>query len=264
MGVYRTKVTDYGYKRKVAVYSRSIKYGDDLEGNTPEKHFRQSYEDMNVFKKQKSDERRIRYYQHKVIELIETAMMNDDLDRALTLTFRESITSYDYALAEWQLFLKRLRHICNQPLKYICVWEYQRARGRKEGLEIGGVFHFHALMNMGFMEHSLLERTWKQGYLWIEKITGNRSRENAIRYITKYCTKEIVYRVQHGEDRRGQRFFFTSNNLLKPVSYVIPERTNLENVIIENLERMIKDGTYDLKDETGHVMNHVEYVEYRT
>ena len=42
MGVYRTKVTDYGYKRKVAVYSRYIKYGDDLEGNTPEKHFRQS------------------------------------------------------------------------------------------------------------------------------------------------------------------------------------------------------------------------------
>lgn len=263
MGIYTTKLTDYGYKEKVRVYNRSIAYEDDSTDNIGVSGSRQKYENMDDWKKQKSDERRIRYYKRKTVELTEIALMNPDLNSVITLTFKNTVTSYDDALAEWQLFLKRLRHSFDFPLKYICVWEYQRERSQKEGIRKGGVFHFHALMNIGFIEHDKLEKIWGNGFVWIEKIPDTARRENTIRYVTKYCTKEVVYRIEHKEDIRGQRFFFTSNNLLKPVETVFEERTMIEDVIFAHMENIIKDGSYDIKNDSGKVINHVEYVEYR-
>lgn len=262
MGTYRTKITDYGYKEKVSVYFSSILYGDNGQDEESSKH-RQSYKNMTESEKQKSDERRIRYYKRKTIELTEIAMMNTDLNVVITLTFKRSVTSYDEAINEWQLFLKRLRHSFDFPLKYICVWEYQRERSKKENIEKGGVFHFHTLMNLGFIEHEKLVKIWGNGFVWIDKIPNTDKRENTIRYITKYCTKEVIYRIQHGEDIRGQRFFFTSNNLKKPVETRIEESVNIEDIIFANMENIIRDGAYEIKNESNRTLNHVEYVEYK-
>ncbi|MCH5259542.1 MAG: hypothetical protein J1F18_07310 [Lachnospiraceae bacterium] len=264
MSFYQSKITDYGYKEKVSVYNNSIEFSEETNTeNLGLSLSRTNYKDMTESEKQKSDERRLRYYRRKVAELIEIALMNDDINTVITLTFKEAVTSYNYALAEWQLFLKRLRHICNCDLKYICVWEYQRERSQKEGIENGGIFHFHCLTNLGYMEHSILERTWGNGFVWIDELNNNKKREIAIRYTVKYCTKEITKRIESGEDIRGQRFFFTSNNLLKPKESVIDERIELSDIIFEHMEDMIRDGSYSIRNSKGQIINTVNYIEYK-
>lgn len=261
MAKYKTKITDYGYKEKITVYQNSIKYGvPSNTGQTP----RQQYPDMSAVKQMLSDDRRVSYYKRKAAETVEIALMNPDLDAAVTLTFRDKIISYDYAVEEWQLFLKRLRHSYpDKPLKYICVWEYQKKRGRKQGIEKGGIFHFHALMNLGFIEHGRLEKIWRNGFVWIEKIPGGYRREKAVRYITKYCVKEVVTNLQGGNDTRGKRFIFTSNNLKKPAQQVLSEKVSLEDEIFEHMEDIIRDGSYDIFNMFQEQINHVEYVEYK-
>ena len=259
MKTYTTKVTDYGYKERVTIYEKEIIYDEPNDSTI----YRQHYNDMTDEKKEESDKRRIRYYRKAVAELIEIALMNKDLNVAITLTFKEPITSYDYALAEWQLFLKRLRHVAKKPLKYICVWEYQQQRSKSLGIDKGGVFHFHCIMNIGFIEHSTLEKIWGKGYVWIDKLSSHDKRENAIRYTTKYCVKEIISRIENKEDTRGQRFYFTSNNLLKPTTTILENSLCLEDVIFEHLEDIIKDVSYDVKNELGITLNHIEFVEYK-
>lgn len=259
MKTYTTKLTDYGYKERVTVYEKEIVY--DEPNDTVE--FRQRYEDMTDEKKAESDKRRIRYYKKAVAELVEIALMNSDLNAAVTLTFKEPITSYDMALAEWQLFLKRLRHVIKKPLKYICVWEYQQQRSKNLGIDKGGVFHFHCIMNIGFMEHSALEKMWGKGFVWIDKLSSDNKRENAIRYTTKYCVKEIISRIENNEDIRGQRFYFTSNNLARPITTILNKTLCIEDIIFEHMENIIKDVSYDVKNEFGFTVNHIEYVEYK-
>lgn len=253
MGHYKGKVLDYGYKEKTLVYHSEIETGN----NTSAKH-REKYSDMNELKQEKSDERRLRYYRKKVAELTEIALMNTDLTTAITLTFSESVTSYDIALARWQLFLKRLRHICKEPLKYICVWEYQKQRSEKEGIESGGVFHFHCLTNIGFIEHSKLEKIWGYGFVWVESLKNDYKRNKAIAYIMKYITKEVAENT--GE--HGKRYIFTSNNLIKPKVTLITEDIKTQDVIWAHLEDMIRDGIYDIRTAGGKKINHVDYVEY--
>lgn len=261
MSHYKTKKTDYGYKQKVAVYSNPIRYGNK---NPAPANGRQKYDDMSRIKQMISDDRRIRYYKQRIAELIEIAMMNPDLVTFVTLTFKEPVTSYDIALAEWQSFLKRLRHHNKDtPLKYICVWEYQKKRSQKAGIETGGIFHFHAIMNTGFIEHSELERLWGNGFVLINRINDGNGREKAIRYTVKYCIKEISERIEKGEDIRGQRFFFTSNNLLKPTVTTTGETVSIEDEIFEHMENIIRDGSYDIKNIREELINHVDYVEYK-
>lgn len=259
MGSYKTKIINYGYKEKVIVYDNPITIGENINTDIE----RQKYQDMDAEKQQLSDQRRIRYYKKAVKDLIEIAMMNDDLNVVLTLTFQNPITSYDMALVEWQLFLKRLRHLCSTPLKYICVWEYQKQRSNNLGITNGGVFHFHCLMNIGFIEHKKLETVWKNGFVWIDKLSSDSKRHNAILYTTKYCIKEIISRIENNEDIRGQRFFFTSNNLLKPTEKKITEALDLEELIFLQMENMIRDGEYYITNDNGFPVNKINYIEYK-
>ena len=257
MKTYTTKITDYGYKERVTIYKKEIAYDKSNESI-----YRQRYDEMTDDKKEQSDKRRIRYYKRAIAELVEIALMNKDLNVAITLTFKDPITSYDYAVTELQLFLKRLRHIVKKPLKYICVWEYQQQRSKNLGINKGGIFHFHCIMNIDFVEHSTLEKTWGKGYVWIDYLSSDNKLKNAILYTTKYCVKEIISRIERNEDTRGQRFYFTSNNLLRPTTTVSEDKLCLEDVIFEHLENIIKDASYDIKNELGMILNHIEYVEY--
>ncbi len=256
MGVYNTKITNYGSKEKVSFYKNPVAYGEDCTTSTTD---RQKYIDMCKLKQQKSDDRRIRYYNKKVAELKEIALMNTDLTMAVTLTFKDSIISYDSALAKWQLFLKRLRHT-HLDLKYICVWEYQKQRSKKEGIENGGVFHFHCLMNIGYVKHNVFEKLWRYGYVWIDYLGNEAQRMQAVKYTMKYITKEVM----ENASQRGKRYIFTSNNLLKPKVMRVFDNLQKEQIIFEHMEDMIKDGEYDLHNSEGKVINHVDYVEYKT
>ena len=258
MGFFKAKVINYGLKEKVLLYGKSVAYGDSCKISTSK---RQKYQDMSALKKQVSDKRRINYYNKKVAELKEIALMNTDLNMAVTLTFKDSITSYDCAVAKWQSFLKRLRHLY-PDLKYICVWEYQKQRSKREGIEKGGILHFHCLMGgIGYLEHSTLEKIWSNGFVWIDYVgVGNENKRlKAVAYIIKYIMKEIKENVSE----RGKRYIFTSNNLLKPTIKLVSDNIQTkEDIIFEHMEDMIKDGEYDLHNSEGKVINHVDYLEY--
>lgn len=257
MGLYNIKTTDYGRKKRQSFYGKSVAYGANWAAPPTE---RQRYAEMSAANKRKSDIRREHYYKRKVVELTEIALMNEDLTTAVTLTFRESITSYDLALAKWQLFVKRLRHSCPN-LKYICVWEFQKKRSEKEQIESGGVLHFHCLMNIGYIEHRVLEKLWGNGFVWIDSLGNEKKRFNAVRYTVKYITKEVCANVSD----RGRRYIFTSNNLKKPqITLAYDNSYHKEDAIFAHLEDMIKDGEYDLHNSEGNIINHVDYIEYRT
>lgn len=259
MAKYNVKITNYGYKEKITIYDKGILYGTkSISANRS----RQKYEDMSEAKKERSDKRRISYYRKQIYTLTEIAQMNPDLNVFITLTFKENITSYDIAVSKWQSFLKRLRNYYSEPLKYICVWEYQKKRSKKEGIKNGGIFHFHCLMNIGFIDNNILGKIWGNGFVNIQKITNKCVRRKCISYTTKYCLKGIIEYIDKHENTRRKRFFFTSNNLLKPTCILLEKDMNIEDVIFENLENMITDGSYEVKNYLDIIINIASYVVY--
>jgi len=244
--MYATKITDYGYKKRVSVYANEIETQKNISKGTE----RKKYMEMSEKEKKHSDKRRERYYKKAVYDLIELAVMNE-FECMVTLTFKEKITDYDIALQEWKKFLKRLRHKVND-LKYICVWEYQKERGN--------VFHFHCLFNF-LMEHEQLTKIWGNGFIWISKLKTRSDNLQQIRYMTKYLVKEMIANQEN--QKRGIRFFFTSNNLIKPTIQTLQEKIDLDTIIFENMENIISDGSYYLKDYNNNMINRCDYVEFQ-
>lgn len=254
MGFYRTKVINYGLKEKVLLFDNPVAYGNSCKTTIT----REKYKDMSALKQKEADNRRICYYKKKVIDFIDIALMNTDLNMAFTLTFKHSITSYDCAVARWQLFLKRLRH--QYPdLKYICVWEYQKQRSQTECIENGGIFHFHCLMNIGYIKHNTLEKIWKYGYVWIDYLGNENQRMQGVKYMMKYITKEVIENTSD----KGKRYIFTSNNLLKPQVTLLSDSYQKEDIIFKHMENVIKDGEYNLHNSIGKIINHVDYIEFK-
>lgn len=263
MGLFNVRKTDYGTKEKYELYRQPVVYGVALSSGTSSP--RRSYDKFTPAEKQRSDDRRVRYYRKKCAELIEIANMND-FHTFLTLTFSDSIISYDRALAYWQSFLKRLRHhFPKKELCYICVWEFQKHRSQKEGIETGkGIYHFHMLCNIKYIEHEVLQRIWGQGYVYIEALKGTYDKERAIRYCVKYLIKDLLERIESNTDIRRQRFIYSSNNLKKPVTAKYMTDQTMEDIIFENLEKdIIKEGEYEIKNADGKAINLVDYIEIR-
>jgi len=130
---------------------------------------------------------------------------NSDLNRFVTLTFKEDIRDYSVAVKEFNLFVKRLRyHFKGKKFKYICVAEFQDKNR-------DGVVHFHLLVN-SYIPMGFLKKTWRNGNIDIRIARG--SMFNRVWYLTKYLTK--VY----ASDRRlwGRRAFIASQNLNIPIS----------------------------------------------
>ena len=74
--------------------------------------------------------------------------------------------------------------------------------------------------------------------------------------------KTIQERIEQGTDIRGQRFFFTSNNLKKPTISTLDERLNIDKIIFDNMESMLSDGIYQILDENGHKINTAHFIEF--
>ena len=237
---FLTKKTDYGYKEKISVYAYPIESGRQKGAK------RRTYAELSETEKKKSDRKKESYYKKMASELVELACMND-FKCMVTLTFRENITDYDTALAEWQKFLKRLR-LNIQEFKYIAVWEYQKR----------GAFHFHVLFDF-CIDHKKLTGIWKNGFIWMTSIKNKNDTLTQMRYMTKYIVKGLAVQPQN---KKKMRFFFTSNNLNRPTIETFAESADLDAIIFERMEDMILDGAYKLKNDDGLTVNRCEYVEF--
>lgn len=211
---------------------------------------RKRYKEMSGKEKTNSDERRIKYYKKISSELIEVALMNP-FKVMVTLTFREDVQTYKIAINRWRNFMRRMKWKYGE-VSYICVWE----RTKKNRI------HFHALLDLD-IEFKVLSDLWGYGYVWVSKINNGEGKFKSILYMTKYMVKSIQERMQSGESVRGERFFFCSKNLDKPKIEKLEERLSIQDLIFENMENIIRDGVYEIKDINGKVINKTEFVEYK-
>lgn len=226
-------------------YSFPIETGGCNQGT------RKNYKNMSKEEKKNSDARRIKYYKKISLELVEIAMMNAFRIMA-TLTFKEDVQTYKIAINKWRNFMRRMKRKY-ADISYICVWE----RTKK------GRIHFHVLFDLN-IDVSVLRELWGYGYVWISKIKNGEGKLKSIHYMTKYMCKSIQERIECGESVRGERFFFCSKNLEKPKIEKLEEWINIQDLIFENMENIIRDGVCEIKNFNGKVINKMEFVEYKT
>jgi len=127
----------------------------------------------------------------------------NEYSRFFTATFKDNITSMDYANSEFKKFIKRIKYKYDD-FKYIAVVEFQKR----------GTIHYHMLSDFGYIEQKELEKIWGNGFVWIrDLLTSNNSKpvDNVGAYIVKYMNKNSI-------DKRlmGKKAYFTSRNLKRP------------------------------------------------
>lgn len=139
---------------------------------------------------------------------------NPDLDKFLTLTYKENLQNIETARKDFDKFIKRLKSKVKR-LKYVNVIEFQKR----------GAIHFHLVCNLPYIDVKKLSKIWRLGFVKINKIDNV---DNIGAYITKYMTKDNA-------DSRliGKKCYTMSKNLKKPTVYV--EETEI-NALLEDIE----------------------------
>lgn len=129
-----------------------------------------------------------------------------DQAKFLTLTFENHITDLYKANYEFKKFIQRFNYELKIKLAYAVVPEFtQQDR-----------IHYHSILfNMPYIQANILSKIWKNGFIKINKITNV---DNVGAYVTKYMTKADDEKLQ------GQKSYFTSRGLSKPVEIIDEEQ----------------------------------------
>lgn len=123
----------------------------------------------------------------------------------VTLTFRDDIEDLKKANSEFTKFIKRLKRYFSIDIKYAAVPEVQQERFNRYGVK---VWHYHVIFfNLPYIQNKDLSSIWKNGFIKINRIDRVK---NVGAYICKYMTKD-------NKDLVGQKCYFTSRGLKKPV-----------------------------------------------
>lgn len=123
----------------------------------------------------------------------------------VTLTFKDDIEELKKANSEFTKFIKRLKRYFSIDIKYAAVPEVQQERFNKYGVK---VWHYHVIFfNLPYIKSNDLSDIWKNGFIKINRIDRVN---NVGAYICKYMTKD-------NKDLVGQKCYFTSRGLKKPV-----------------------------------------------
>ncbi len=123
----------------------------------------------------------------------------------VTLTFKDDIEDLKKANSEFTKFIKRLKRYFGIDIKYAAVPEIQQERFAKYGIK---VWHYHVIFfNLPYINSNDLADIWKNGFIKINRIDRI---SNVGAYICKYMTKD-------NKDLVGQKCYFTSRGLRKPI-----------------------------------------------
>ncbi len=150
----------------------------------------------------------------------------------VTLTFSEDITDIKKANYEFKKFIQRLGDYTEKDLKYAAVPEIQKERLEKSGQ---AVWHYHVIFfNLPFIQQKKLSGIWKNGFVFINRIDRV---DNVGAYICKYMTKD-------NKELKGQKCYFTSRNLYKPI--VIKEKNRVDNLAVAlPVSALTYESTYE-------------------
>lgn len=103
------------------------------------------------------------------------ANANPEMNKFLTLTFSENVSSLQTANYEFKKFRERLEYHTGKKLKYIAVPEFQKR----------GAVHYHLLIDYPYVAWNKYVKVWGKGGVWITKV---RKKNATGAYIAKYVT----------------------------------------------------------------------------
>ncbi len=249
---YNEKRTYWTHKEEVQLYR--IPIDTDLYSLAAKKRLsktRTKYEDMDLRDQIASDKRRKSYYEKRCHYLTDLAIHNR-LYTFITLTFKKSVTDYKKAQHAWDLFLKRLKYHLKKPIKYLVCHELQRKRG--------GVFHYHALTDIGYIDIKELEKIWGQGFVFIRQIDAfQESSIKQIIYLFKYISKDIMVEEKTGK-RNSARKIYCSRNMKKPITRKELSAETYEDIVFANMENILETGSYEMRNHKNVKINDVDYI----
>jgi len=163
----------------------------------------------------------------------------------LSLTFAENITDIKKANYIFTKFKQRIDYEITKKkgsfLKYAGVIEFQKR----------GAVHYHIIFfNMPFMEkiYDKINRLWGKGYMIVKSVKDINTVSS---YICKYMTKSEI-----DERLLGQKSYFTSRGLIKPVEILDKER--IKN-IIKNIPEAIESYENKFKNEFCEEIKYKRY-----
>lgn len=135
---------------------------------------------------------------------------NQFTTKFVTLTFGDNVTDLKVANYEFEKFKKRLNYLIWETkkanLKYSVVIEFQER----------GAIHYHMIIyNMPFVKHKVIEKTWGNGFVWINKIDQV---DNVGAYVAEYLGDSGKGQGREKEDNRlkGKKSYFNARGLFKP------------------------------------------------
>lgn len=151
----------------------------------------------------------------------------------ITFTFRENMTGLKKANSIFTKFIQRFNYHLfgtkHSMLRYLAVIEFQKR----------GAIHYHAIFFNLPYRHGIkpqLEELWGQGFINLKTI--KKDLQKAIRYLTKYLTKENL-------DSRlvGKKCYFGSQKLIKPAKIKDETKVNAIMHFVQKEER-VSDKSY--------------------
>lgn len=220
---------------KTVVYKRVIRTGKILEVYEYEKPIIKSSDKMRKGRANSlytSDETKVNN-RNKIASRARASVRryanaNPQLNKFLTLTFKENITDLDFAHYEFDKFIKRVKTRV-KGVQYIAVLEFQKR----------GAIHFHLLCNFPYMPVEEIAKLWGNGFVRINRIDNV---DNVGAYITKYMSKDNL-----DERLQGRKCYTMSKGLHAPEVYMYEEEVEQ---IMENLENVIR--VHSSEYETEH------------
>ena len=162
-------------------------------------------------------------------------LSNPDLNKFLTLTFKDNVKDLNEAHKEFKKFIMRLRYK-RDSFKYIAVVEFQER----------GAVHYHILLNLKYIDNKQLANIWGHGFVKINRIDHV---DNLGAYISKYLDKKFL------DDRLNSRkAFFTSRDVKKPLE-ITDQKVCQDFVNFYQLDKEKPLKTFSFSNEyTGNVL----------
>jgi len=191
--MYTEKLIKSGNMYEYSTYSIPVKFKDFS------KKIIKTQKQLSIFE-QLQEKKRIQNISinRTKTQLIRLVNCNNDLNKFITLTFRQPIQDLTQANYELKKFIQRLKTTYPQ-LKYIAVPEFTKK----------GNIHYHLLTNNKYIKSQFLEQIWKNGFI---KINKTRDQYNLSFYISKYLTKNN-FDIRYFNKKK----YFFSKNLLRSI-----------------------------------------------
>ena len=175
---------------------------------------------------------------------------NQFTTKFITLTFGDNVTDLKVANYEFKKFRQKLNYLIfdtkKQNLKYNVAIEFQER----------GAIHYHMIIyNMPFVKHKVIEKTWGNGFVWINKVDQV---DNVGAYVAEYLGDTNKGQGREIEDNRlkGQKCYFSSRGLYKP-----DEITDKKKVEALRKALPMEKETYSAEFNNEH-MGNITYKQY--